>query len=41
METYGDLTPTTFRQLFLKTFPEIVKVSTGTKDGKYLVEDTI
>ncbi len=41
MEISGDLTPNTFRQLFMKTFPEISKVSTASKDGKYLIEESM
>ena len=41
MEISGDLTPNTFRQLFMKTFPEISKVSTASKDSKYLIEESM
>jgi hypothetical protein len=41
MEISGDLTPNSFRQLFMKTFPEISKVATGSKDGKYLIEESM
>ncbi len=41
MEISGDLTPNSFRQLFMKTFPEISKVATASKDGKYLIEESM
>lgn len=41
MEISGDLTLNSFRQLFMKTFPEISKVATASKEGKYLIEDSM
>lgn len=41
MEIHGQLTAVTFKQMFIKTFPETAKVITATKDGKSKVEETI